>query len=330
MEKNMSVLITGGMGALGASVARHLVDMGIEVILFDAFEDYTLIRNIKDKAVYVQGNILNLSQLIKTVKTYNVKRIIHTVALLSKADPKKSIQINTEGTVNVLWAAEACRIERVVYTSSKAVYNEISEKHAHPHYKPVNEDYPKDNPMGIYGVTKFFGEQMGLQFHKNFGIDFVALRFSTVFGPGRLSKNPNSPMVLPCRIIENAMLGKSFTFPKGGEQKDDYIYNKDAGRGVVSACFAKNLTHRVFNIGTGVGSTLIDFAQAAQNVFPAFEFDIGPGLDHAGIGFNFYSIYDISRGKNELGFTSQYTLEEAIKDYIDTMQRLDIEPTFVG
>jgi UDP-glucose 4-epimerase len=328
-EENMTVLITGGLGAIGSSVARNLVEMGIEPVLYDAFEDNTLINDIKDKTLYVAGDVLDLPHLVETIKKYRVKRMIHTVALLSKADPKKSIRINTQGTVNALWAAEQCKIERFVYTSSKAVYSEISGIHSHPRYRPINEDYPKDDPMGIYGVTKFFGEQIGMQFHKNFGIDFVALRFSTTFGPGRLLKNPNSPMVIPCRIIENAMLGKPFTFPKGGGQKDDYIYNRDVGRGVALACFKKDLTHRVFNIGTGIGSTLIDFAQATRKIFPAFEFEIGPGPDHAGIGFDFYSVYDVSRTKNELGFTPQYNIEEAVRDYIETMQRLNIEPTFV-
>ena len=325
----MTVLITGGTGAIGSAAARHLVEMGINPVLYDAVDDDSLIQDIKDRVFYVAGDVLDLGHLIETVKAYGVTHIIHTVALLTRADPKKSIRINTEGTLNVLWAAEACKIKRVVYTSSKAVYNEITGRHAHPNYEPITEDYPKDDPLGIYGVTKFFGEQIGLQFHKNFGIDFVAVRFSTVFGPGRLSKNPNSPMVLPCRIIENAMLGKPFAYPKGGDQIDDYIYIKDAGRGTAMACFAEGITHRVFNIGTGIGSTLIDFAQAARNVFPAFEFDIGPGLDHTGIGFNFYSIYDTSRAKNELGFASRFSIGGAVEDYIDTMKKLEIEPTFV-
>ena len=263
------------------------------------------------------------------MKNFGVKQIIHTAALLSRADPRKSIKINTEGTVNVLWAAVACQIDRVVYTSSKAVYSQISGKHSHPDYKPINEDYHKDEPMGIYGVTKLFGEQIGLQFNKTSGIDFIALRFSTIFGPGRLLKNPNSPMVIPCRIIENAMLGKPFNWPRGGDQKDDYIYNKDAGKGIALACFAKKINHRVFNIGTGIASTIIDFANETKKLFPDFDFHIGPGLDHTGIDFNTYSLYDISRAKNELGFKPFYGLDEAVRDYVETMKRLKIEPTFV-
>ena len=325
----MAVLITGGTGALGSATARNLVTIGIEPILYDLFEDYTLVSDIKNKLIFVEGDILDLSRLIEILKEYSVKAIIHTVALLSKADPKKSIKINTEGTVNVLWAAKECGIERIVYTSSKAVYSEIEGTHAHPSYEPITEDYPKDEPMGVYGITKYFGEQIGHQFHKDFGIDFVSLRFSTIYGPGRLLKNPNSPFVIPCRIIENAMLGKPFEYPRGREQKDDYIYYKDVSQGVVLACFAKTLPHRTFNIGTGVGSTLLDFSDAAREVFPKFKANIGPGLDHACIGFNTCSVYDISRAKNELGFNPKYSIDDGVKDYIETMQRLNIKPRFV-
>jgi UDP-glucose 4-epimerase len=322
----MTVLITGGTGAVGSATARHLVKMGIKPILYNRHEDYRLLNDIRNDVICIQGDILDRSKLIKTIKAYNVKIIIHTVSLLSKADPKQSIKINTEGTVNVLWAAVDCKVNRVVYTSSKAVYSEICGRHAHPHYDPINEDYPTKEPLGIYGVTKYFGEQIGRQFQKNFGLDFIALRFSTIFGPGRLLKNADSPMVIPCRIIESAMSGQFFAYPKGAEQKDDYISIDETGRAVVLACFAEGLTHRVFNIGTQTGATLMDFARAAQKIFPAFNFDIGPGLDHAGIGFNFYSRYDISRAENELTFSPKYNLEEAVVNYVGTMRKLGIEP----
>ena len=136
-------------------------------------------------------------------------------------------------------------------------------------------------------------------------------------------------MVIPCRIIENAMLGRPFRYPRGRQQKDDFIYYKDLSQGVKLACFKKNLSHRVFNIGTGVGSTLVDFAEAAKKVFPEFEADIGPGLDHLGIGFNSYGVFDITRAKNELGFKPKYNIDDGVRDYIETMKKLNIKPTLL-
>lgn len=325
----MSILITGGMGALGSAVARNLVEKGDTPVLLDLVEDYTLISDVKRKVKFVKGSILDYENLLKTVKLYGVDAIVHTVAVLSKADPRVSIEINTRAAENVLWAAKEAKVRKVVYTSSKAVFSEISGDHLAPGYLPINEDYPKDKPMGIYGVTKFYGEGLGSQFKKLFGIDFVALRYSTVYGPGRLLKNPNSPMVLPCRIIENAMLGKPFRWPKGGEQKDDYIYYDDVAEGTVLALMARNPRSDVYLIGTGQGGTLRDFATAAQKHYPAFHAEIGGGLDHVGSGFIFYSIYDISRAREDLGFHPQCNVEVGTSRYIETMKRLGIQPTFV-
>lgn len=325
----MSVLITGGMGALGSAVARKIVEKGDVPILYDLFEDYTLISDIKKKIKYVPGDILDLEKLISTVETFDVDTIIHTVAVLSKAEPRMTIQINTRSTENVLWAARECQVEKVVYTSSKAVFSEITGDHLAPVYKPIDEDYPKDRPMGIYGVTKFYGEGLGHHFRKLYGIDFVALRYSTIFGPGRLLKNPNSPMVLPCRIIENAMLGKDFSWPRGGDQKDDYIYYDDVAEATVLAASVKNPPSSVYLIGSWVGSTLWDFVSATQKHFPDFKAEIGPGLDHVGSGFIFYSVYDISKANKELGYEPKCDIETSVARYIDAMNKLKIPPTFV-
>jgi UDP-glucose 4-epimerase len=325
----MSVLITGGMGALGSAVARNYVEKGEVPILYDLIEDYTLINDIKNKVKYVEANILDLAKLIATVKEYGVNTIIHTVAVLSKADPKISIEVNTKSTENVLWAAKECKVNKVVYTSSKAAFSEITGKHLAPDYEPINEDYPKDRPMGVYGVTKFYGEGLGYQFKKLYGIDFVSLRFSTIYGPGRLLKNPNSPMILPCRIIENAMSDKPFSWPKGGDQKDDYIYYDDVAEGTVLAATVKNPPSSVYLIGTGVGGTLKDFAAATKKQFPNLHANIGSGLDHVGSGFIFYSIYDISRAKEELGYTPKCDIETGVARYIEAMKKLNISPTFV-
>lgn len=137
-------------------------------------------------------------------------------------------------------------------------------------------------------------------------------------------------MAIHGRIIENAMLGKPFRHPQGAEQKDDFVYNKDTANGIVLACMAKALTHRIFNIGSGKASTLPEFAAAVKRIYPAPEIAIGPGLDFFRRGHNVYSVYDISRAKRELGYSPQYNLEEGVRDYIETMRLLGIEPVYTA
>ena len=327
----MSILITGGMGAIGSFVTRKLVEMGIEPVLYARHKDTILLSDIEHKLSIVEGNILDFEKLVETIKNYKVERIIHTAAMLIKAgsSPAMAIRVNVEGTANILEAALKCNVKRVVYTGAKGAYSEAKGDHGHPRYKAIDENHPTENNMGFYGLTKLFGEKVGFQYQQQHGIDFIALRFSSTYGPGKILKHgASSPMSIHGKLIENAMLGKATRHPQGAEQKDDFIYNKDTANGIVLACMAENLTHRVFNIGSGKGSTLVDFANAIKKIYPKAEIEIGAGLDFFNIGYNVYSVYDISRAKEELKFSPQFALEDGVMDYVETLSQLGIKPVY--
>jgi UDP-glucose 4-epimerase len=327
----MSILVTGGMGAIGSFVTRHLVDMGAETIVYSRHKDTILLSDMESKMVIVEGDITDFDKLVQTIKAYGVDRIIHASAMLTDAgsSPVTAIRVNVEGTAKVLDAALQCNVKRVVYTSAKGVYNEATGAYGHPTYKPITEDYPAEANMGFYGLTKLFGEKVGFQYFREKGVDFIALRFSSTFGPGKLLKHgATSPMSVHGRMIEHAMLGKPFRHPTGADQIDDLIYNKDTAKGIVLACFAEKPEHRIFNIGSGQGATLRDLAAAVRKSYPDADIEIGPGLDYFNIGHNVYSVYDISRAKKELGYAPEYSLEAGVRDYVEMMRTLKIEPVY--
>jgi len=327
----MAILVTGGMGAIGSFVTRRLVEIGEMPVVYSRHKDTVLLSDIEDKMRIVEGDLLDFDKLLQTVKTYGIDRIIHASAMLSEAgsNPAMAIRVNVEGTARVMDAALQCNVKRVVYMSTKGVYNEANGEYGHPTYKPVSEDYPADGNMGWYGLTKMFGERVAFQYLQQRGLDVIALRFSATWGPGKLLKHgATSPMSVHGRMIEHAMLGKPFRHPQGAEQKDDLIYSRDTANGIVLACFAENLTHRLFNIGSGQASTLTNLADAVRKIYPGADIQIGPGLDSFNIGWNVYSVYDISRAKKELGFSPQYNLEDAVQDYVETLRRLNIEPVY--
>ena len=327
----MSILIIGGMGSIGSFVTRTFVEMGIEPIVYARHRNILFLRDIEKKVVYAEGDILDIDKLMTTVRTYHVDRIIHMAALLSvgcEANPALSVRMNVEGTANVLDAAVKCGVKRVVYSSAKGAYSETRGEHAHPTYKPLPEDYPSEDCMGFYGLTKLFGEKLGLKYQKHYGVEFIALRYSSTWGPGKLLGRAASPHGIHGTIIENPMLGKPVRHPQGAEQKDDLIYHKDSANGVVLACLSERPEHSVFNIGTGVGATLLDFANAVKKIYPRADIEIGPGLDYLMKHYNTYSVFDISRAKKELGFSPQFDVEKGVVDYIEMMNRLDIKPTY--
>jgi UDP-glucose 4-epimerase len=324
----VTVLVTGGMGVLGSMVTEELVDRGERAVLYARHLDASLLgQNLLPRVEYVQGDVLELPALVHAIRRHQVTRIVHMAALLigeCQANPYRGFKVNAEGTVNVLEAARMTDVERVVYTSSKSVYGAVPPPYGHPTYRPIPEDGPK-NPVRVYDVTKLAGEHMGLNYASTFGLDVVILRFASTFGPGKLVRH--GPVSWHSRLVEHAMAGQPARLPQGGDQPDDMIYHRDIAHAIVLACYAGGLTDRVFNVGRGEPSTMREFADAVRRVIPNATIEVGAGLDYYGSGIPYYSVYDISRARQQLAFTPRFDMEAGVRDYVDTMRRLGLMPT---
>ncbi len=321
-----AVLVTGGLGVIGSWVTRELVNQGIRTVTYDARLDTMLVKDIEDRFECVVGDVLDLPSIIHTIRHYNVERIIHLAAALPdqcEANPLMGFRINVGGTLNIFEAARLMDIRRVVYSSSRAVYDVTRGEHAHPTYKPIDEDYPKA-PRDVYGATKLSSELMGLNYNRIYGLDFVALRFGYTYGPGKQART--GARAIYSKIIEAAMLRKALEIPQGGDRIDDLIYNADVACGVVLACFAENLEHRIFHLGTGKGATLRDMLEVINSVLGDVPINIGPGLEFPGYRSGRNLVYNIDRARKELGFNPQYDLEKGVRSYVETMARLGISP----
>ncbi len=323
----MNILVTGGLGVNGAWVTRQLLEQGHRPVVYENRMDTLLVPDIINKIDVVIGDILDLAAVIRTIKEYKVQRICHLAALMpgpAQANPWLGFQVNATGTVNILEAARIMDVERIVFTSSIVVFTPFTGEYGYPTYKPVDEDYPKYPTSMVYSAAKVASELMCLQYNQNYGLELVILRFSEIYGIGK--KTRHGPIAIYSKMIENAMLGKPTIIPHGGDEKTDMVYVKDVANSIVLACFAQSLKHRVFNIGTGKGYKLEDVANAIEKIYPEAVFDIGPGLDYIGFG-RAYCVFNISRARDELGYRPTFTLEDGVSDYVETMKRLNIEPT---
>jgi len=320
----MKVLITGGMGVIGSMVSSQFVQEGHRPVIMARHLDRSLIRPIENEIDIELGDVLDLPRILSIIQSHNVTHIIHTAALigaLSNKNPPQSVQINVIGTLNILESARLRKVKRVIYTSAKGVYGHISGEYGHPTFKPLPEDHPK-NPIRIYESAKLMGEHIGQFYQRTYGLEFVALRFSTTYGPGKTVRHGGMSVI--SQIIEGAYSGKPVKIEKGGDQKDDMIYNKDVAYGIYLACIARELNHPTYNIGTGTGHTLKDVAEEVKRVIPEANIQIGPGLHYMEGPTHYYSVYDITRARQDLGFSPKFTLRKSIEDYIETIQKLEI------
>jgi UDP-glucose 4-epimerase len=320
----MKVLITGGMGVIGSEATRKFVHEGHRPVLFSRSRDEKLIRDVLDRVEIELGDITDAATVENVVKKHGITHIVHaagSVSAVSTANPPLGIHVNVMGTVNVLEVAKKLGVERVVYTSAKGVYGAFTGIYGAPTYALVSEDHPK-NPVRIYDSAKLMAEQTCLYYAATYGMDVLVLRFATTFGPGKTERH--GKMGVTSQIIEAPARGEPFHLAQGGDERDDFIYNKDSGLGIYLATTATGLRDRAFNIGSGVSRTLNDFAEIVRRYIPDADIRIGPGGNFLGAAHPMYAIFDITRAREQLGYEPQWDLERAIPDYLATLRQSEV------
>lgn len=322
----MNILLTGGLGVNGAWVTRKLVERGYRPVVLENRMDLSLVGDDIARAVdLVEADITDLDALVRVFEAKKIQRVVHMAALITgiQAELLKGFEVNATGTVKVLEAATTTGVERVVYTSSRAAYGHIDGRNAHPHYEPITEDHPQ-RPFLVYDVCKVASEGMGRNFARMRGLQFVALRFAQIYGPGKLQRH--GPYGLFSQLVESPLAGKPVKVPRGGEQRDDVIYVDDIAEAIVLALLHQKPAYDAYNISRGIGTTLHDFADAVRKVVPGAKIEIGPGLDYHGLGASYCGIMDNTRARTDLGFEPKFDLVRGVAHYVETMRQLGLDP----
>jgi UDP-glucose 4-epimerase len=317
MGQERRVVLTGALGVNGVWVLRALREQGVAVLATDVAPDFALAPELAGDVEFRPLDVRDLDQVRAAVGEFAPTVVIHLAAMLpaqAQADPHRGIAVNLMGTANVLQASREAGVRRVVFTSSKAAYGTVGGVNAHPTYAPLRED-AKTDPVAVYDHAKLASEGVGTNFARTGGPEFVALRFASIYGPGKLVRH--GPMSLLSRIIEDAYFGRPTRVERGAEQRDDYLYVKDVATATVAAALHEGpLGHHVYNIGTGRGVALEDVAQAVRDAVPGADIAVGPGLDPMGFGVSYYSVLDCTRARRDLGFEAQFDLQAGIADYL--------------
>jgi len=185
----MKILVTGGAGFIGSHLIDQLLFDGHEVLNIDNFDNFYA-RAIKEKNIkghfnysnykFKELDITNRLDLDEVFDEYEFEQIIH---LAAKAGVRPSIinpiayeLTNVQGTINILENAKKHNIKKIVFASSSSVYG-INEN------IPWNESDLKLLPISPYAASKISAENYGKVYSELYGIQFIALRFFTVFGP---------------------------------------------------------------------------------------------------------------------------------------------------
>ncbi|MCA9470450.1 MAG: NAD-dependent epimerase/dehydratase family protein [Nitrospirales bacterium] len=253
----MHVLVTGGAGFIGSHSVEALLNAGASVRVLDNFSTGTRKNLPSNSSLEVcHGDIQNLADIENALS--DITHILHLAAQVSVQDsindPTKSCGINIQGFVNLLQAAKAQGIHRIVYASSAAVYG-------HPHRLPLSEDDPVA-PISPYGLEKSVNDQYAGLFHALFGRSTLGLRYFNVYGPRQDPRSPYAGVI--SKFMDNMRHRRALTVFGDGKQTRDFVFVKDVAQCNVQALQAE--TTGVCHVATGTSRSLLEMIQALFNV----------------------------------------------------------------
>jgi UDP-glucose 4-epimerase len=315
----MAILITGA-GLVGTHTAQRLLARGAQPVLYDLAPSADYIQSIlSDVAVpVVRGDVRDLPRLVQMVREHGADTIVHTAGLIGnrvEEEPYTGLQINLQGTINVLETARVLGLRRVVFASTEGVYDRA-------YAMDPAQRLPETSPYGynpLYGASKAASELLGHAYADRLGVDFVALRFSAVFGPGTFVGGSTAGQFMH-DLIAAAVEERPLRVQPWPARRE-YTYAKDIARGVEAACFADGLRHRILNLGPGRTYSLEEIVGAVRRVVPGADLSIGGPPNEALARSLRNSPYDTTRAREELGWQAEYDLEGAFREYAAWLRR---------
>jgi len=312
----MSVLIIGG-GLIGSQIARILVEAGERPVVMDVAPQREALADIValDRIRLVQGNVLNPLDLVRIMRANSATRIIHTAAnplltLGAQDNPYAAIQVNIIGTCNVLEAARALGLGRIVVASSNVLSHHLADG---ADGGDVMKEDPFPRPATFYAATKQAVEALGLNYARWCDVDFVAVRYGAAAGPWR-GRGGGGPSNIFRAAVEGALHGEEASVPPGAM---DWVYSKDAAVGAVLALNANRLESRVFNIAMGRLYTGEEMASAVREVIPGARIRVETPPGTAVSVQPMAGAVDLSRSRAELGYKPAFDMATAVRDYVE-------------
>lgn len=245
------ILVTGGAGFVGGAVVRRLVEAdAVVTVLDDLFTGR--VETLPAEVRFVEGSVVDEDLVARLVG--EAEYVFHLAArniIASTKNPRDDFATNIGGTLNVLLAARSAGVRRVVYTGSTSVYG-------NPRSIPINED-DAIVPLSPYAVSKLAGEHYCIAFYESYGLPVSVVRYSNVYGIGQRPDNPYCGVV--AKFFDAALAGRPLQIHGDGQQTRDFTYIDDAVEATLRAAVAPRAEGEVFNVGTGIETTINDLAR---------------------------------------------------------------------
>lgn len=304
-------LITGGAGLIGSHIADQLVAAGArEIVILDNLtrgrRENLARASASGKVTLVEGDVTSRATVREVMEGIDV--LFHQAAIRitqCAEEPRLAVDVLVNGTFNVLEAAVAAKVRKVVAASTASIYG------AAEVFPTDEKHHPYDNRT-IYGASKLFNEGMLRSFNDMYGLDYVALRYFNVYGP-RMDIHGAYTEVL-IRWMDRISQGISPLILGDGSQSMDFVFVEDIARANLLAA-ESGQSDRVYNVASGVETTLIDLAQALMRVMGVeLPLEFGPARRVNAVPRRLASTVN---AREELGFEAQVSLDEGLRRLVE-------------
>jgi UDP-glucose 4-epimerase len=310
----MRALVTGGAGFIGSNLTDALLARGDEAIVVDDLSTgrrENIEQGLANGATLVEADIRDRAAIEEIAGRERPEVIFHLAAQIdvrkSVADPAFDAAINVGGTANVLEAARAAEVRRVVFSSTGgAIYGEGDGQEL-----PLAEDAPLA-PEAPYGQSKLAGEGYLSLYERLYGLSTVPLRLGNVYGPRQDPLGEAGVVAIFCGRLRE---GKRPTVFGDGKQTRDYIYVGDVVSAMLAAAEAE--TSGPINIGTGIETDVLELVSALSELGGGGDFE--PEFAPPRTGEVQRISIDPARAERELGWRAEVGLSEGLSVTLDSI-----------
>ena len=310
------VLITGGAGFIGSTVAINSLNRGHEVVVLDNLSSGSIkvLEHLKSLgANTIIGDIRDSNSVINAMQGCDA--VVHLAAQISVpasiANPQENNSINVEGTQLILDYCKQFNVKRVIVTSSAAVYG-------HDDRLPLQEEYAGDI-LSPYAQSKWKNEQQIIASRLS-GQNAVALRFCNVYGPGQKADGGYAA-VIP-KFIDMMVNGKAPTMNGDGLHTRDFVHVDDVAKLILTIIenewFA--LENHVYNVGTGNKTSLLDLVASIKKGLESNSIDtnnLSPIFGEDRVGDIRHSVADVQRVAQDYGWEAAIPFEQGIISLVE-------------
>lgn len=310
---NTRVLITGGAGFIGSSLAQRLVKKGASVTILDAMippygGNLFNITDIRKKIIFLKGDVREKTLMKKLVRDKDI--VFHlagqTGRLISMQNPALDVDINCNGTLAILTAIKETKKKiKFIYAGSRGVIGK-------PVYFPVDENHPT-NPRDVYGANKLLAENYAFLYGREYNFPVTVLRLNNIYGPRcQIKSNHYGTINL---FIAYALQGRPIPIYGNGRQTRDYVYIDDATDAFVKAIDAK-ADSEIFMVSSGKEHSLLEIARLIAGELEGTTYTLVPyppqlgKLDFPRFLASYKKIYQVLKWKPKV------TLKQGIKETI--------------